>query len=139
MSAWIGHAGVLGGDDVEGEHDRRRRIDRHRDRHVAERDAGEQRFHVVERVDRHALAPDLTQRARMVGVVAHQRRHVERRRQARLAVVEQIAEALVGLLGRAEPGELAHRPQPAAIHRRIDPARERITARQPDLARLRQI
>ena len=39
----------------------------------------EQRLHVVERVDRDALAPDLAERARMVGVVAHQRRHVERR------------------------------------------------------------
>ena len=52
----------------------------------------------------------------VVGVVAHQRRHVERRRQPGLPVVEQVAEALVGLLRRTEPGELAHRPQPAAIH-----------------------
>ena len=39
----------------------------------------EQRLHVVERVDRDALAADLAQRLRVVGVVAHQRRHVERR------------------------------------------------------------
>ena len=52
------------------------------------------------RVDRDTLAPDLAQRPRMVGVVAHQRRHVERRRQPRLPVIEQVAEALVGLLGR---------------------------------------
>ena len=51
--------------------------------------------------------------ARRVGVVAHQRRHVERGAQAGLAVVEQVAEALVGLLGGAEAGELAHRPQAA--------------------------
>ena len=43
-------------------------------------------------------------------------------------MLEQVAEPLVRLLGRAEPGELPHRPEPAAVHRRIDPARERIRA-----------
>ena len=38
-------------------------------------------------------------------------------------MVEQVAEALVGLLDRAEAGELAHRPEAAAVHRRVDPAR----------------
>ena len=91
----------------------------------AEIDPGEQRLHVVQRVDRHALAADLAQRARVVGVVAHQARHVERRRQPGLAVIEQIAEALVGLLRRPEPRELPHRPQPPPIHARVHPARER--------------
>ena len=90
--------------------------------------------HVVERVDGDALAPDLAERARVVGVVAHQRRHVERRAQARLAVVEQVAEALVGLLGGAEAGELAHRPQPPAVHRRVHAAGERIAARAAPIA-----
>ena len=103
-------------------------------RDLAEVDALEQRLHVVERVDGDALAPDLAERARVVGVVAHQRRHVERGRQPGLAVVEQVAEALVGLLGRAEAGELAHRPQPPAVHRdaRVDAARERGLAGKPD-------
>ena len=68
----------------------------------------------------------------VVGVVAHQRGHVEGRREAGLAVVEQVAEALVGLLARAEAGELAHRPQPPAVHRLVDAARERVGARAPD-------
>ena len=70
----------------------------------------------------------------MVGVVAHQRRHVERGREAGLAVVEQVAEALVGLLGRAEAGELAHRPQPPPVHRRVDAAGERVLAGVADVA-----
>ena len=37
----------------------------------------EERLDVVERVDGDAFAPDLAQRARIVGVVAHQGRHVE--------------------------------------------------------------
>ena len=92
----------------------------------------EQRLHVVQRVDRDALAPDLAQRARMVGVVAHQRRHVERGAQPGLPVVEQVAEALVGLLRRPEPRELPHRPQPAPVHARVHAARERKLAREPD-------
>ena len=119
---------------VEGEQDRRGRVDRHRRRDLAERDAGEQRLHVVERVDRDALAADLAERARVVGVVAHQRRHVEGGRETRLAVLEQVAEALVRLLGGAEPGELPHRPELAAVHRRVDAARERIDAGEAEVA-----
>ena len=68
-----------------------------------------------------ALAADLAQDARVVGVQAHQRRHVERRREPRLPVFEQVAEALVGLRRGAEPRELAHRPQPPPIHRGYTP------------------
>jgi hypothetical protein len=85
----------------------------------------EERLHVLERVDRDALAADLALRARVVRVVAHQRRHVERGREPGLPVVEQVAEALVRLHGGAEAGELPHRPELAAVHRRVDAARER--------------
>ena len=141
MSVWIvprssarRHALLLADGDVEREQDRRRRVDRHRRRDLAQRDPLEQRLHVRERVDRDALAPDLAERARMVGVVAHQRRHVEGGREAGLAVVEQVAEALVRLDRRAEAGELAHRPELAAVHRRIDAARERVDARVAEIA-----
>ncbi len=119
---------------VEREQHRRRAVDRHRGRDLAERDPVEERLHVGERVDRHALAPDLAERARVVRVVAHQRGHVERRREARLPVLEQVAEARVRLLRRPEAGELAHRPEPAAVHRGIDAARERIRARPAEVA-----
>ena len=109
--------------DVEGQQDRRRGVDRHRRRHPVERNPGEQVDHVVEGVDRHPLDPHLAQAAGVVGVEPHQGRHVERGREPGLAVVEQVAKALVGLLRGAEPGELAHRPQPPAVHRRIDAAR----------------
>ena len=54
-------------------------------------------------------------------------------REPGLAVVEQVVEALVGLLGGAEAGELPHRPQAAAVHRRVDAAGERKLARVADL------
>ena len=53
----------------------------------------------------------------MIGVVAHQRRQIERDGKARLALREEIAKALVGVFGGAEAGELAHGPEAAAIHR----------------------
>ena len=64
----------------------------------------------------------------MVGVEPHQRRHVECGREPGLAMVEQVAEALVGLLRRPEAGELAHRPQPAPVHRGIGAARVGVLA-----------
>src|SRR5205823_2824306 len=59
-------------------------------------------------------------------VLADKGRHGERGRGPGLPVLEQVAKALVRLLGRAEAGELAHRPEPAAVHRRVGPAGERI-------------
>ena len=141
MSVWIVPAEPLrldplplGRDDVEREHDRRRRVDRHRHRDLVKRDPVEKRLHVSDRVDRHPLAAHLAQRARMVRVMAHQRRHVKRRRQAGLPVLKQIMKALVGLRRGTKAGELPHRPQPPPVHRRIHPARKRILARQPDRA-----
>jgi len=128
------HPLLLTDAEVEREQHRRRRVDRHRRRDLVERDPGEQRLHVVERVDRDALAADLPERPRVIRVVAHQRRHVEGRRQPRLPVLEQVPEPRVRLLGRPEPGELPHRPQPPAVHRRVDAARERIDAGIPQVA-----
>ena len=95
---------------------------------------GEELLHVLERVDGDALAPDLAERLRVVGVVAHQGRHVEGRREPGLAVLEQVAEARVRLLGRAEAGELPHRPEPPAVHRGVDAARVREGARVAEVA-----
>ena len=66
----------------------------------------------------------------MVGVVAHQGREIERDREPGLSALEQELVALVGVLGGAEAGELAHGPEPAAVHRGVDAAGERELARQ---------
>ena len=76
--------------------------------------------HVVDRVDRDADLADLAVRDRRVGVVAHLGRQVEGDRQAAGAVRDELLVALVGLLGGAEAGVLAHRPGPAGVHRRVD-------------------
>ena len=114
---------------MAGEQDRRRGVDRHRGGDAAERDPLEEPLHVGEGVDGDALATDLAERQPVVGVVAHQRRHVERGREAGLPVREQVAEALVRLLRARVAGVLAHRPLAAAVHVRVDSAREGILAR----------
>ena len=50
-------------------------------------------------------------------------RQVERDAEARAAGREQLLVAGVGLLGRPEPRELPHRPEPSAVHRGVDAAR----------------
>ena len=124
---------------VEREQHRRRRVDRHRRRDLAERNPREERLHVLQRVDRHPLATDLAQRPGVVRVIAHQRRHVERGRKAGLPVPEQVAEALVRLRRRPEARELPHRPQPPPVHRRIDAARERERTRIAEVALVVQL
>ena len=59
-----------------------------------------------------AARPELALGLGIVGVVAVQRRHVVGDRQAGLAGVEQLPEARVRVLGRAEAGEHPHRPEP---------------------------
>ena len=125
---------LLGDELVEHQQDRRRRVDRHRRGDLRERDPVERGAHVVDRVDRDPGAAHLTQRARVVGVQPELRRQVERHRQPRRAVREQVLVALVGLLRRRVPRVLAHRPRPPAVHLRVRAAREREL---PRLAQLR--
>jgi len=82
-------------------------------------------LHVGQRVHHDALLAHFALAHRVVRVDAHQRGHVERGRQPRLAFVDEVVEPLVGLLGGAEAGALPHRPRLAPVHRRIRPARVR--------------
>src|SRR3972149_5408123 len=69
-----------------------------------------------------------------VRVVAHLRREVERHTEARGAVVEEVPEPPVRLLGRPIAGVLAHRPQAPAVHRRGWAAGEGGLAGEPEVA-----
>ena len=90
--------------------------------------------HVGEARDRDADPAHLPLRLAGVGVVAHLGRQVEGDRQPGLALLEQVAEAPVRLLGGREAGVLAHRPEAAAVHRRLDAAGERVLAGRPEVA-----
>src|SRR5581483_5229219 len=79
-----------------------------------------------------ALA-DLALGARVVRVVAHERRHVEGDGEARLAALEEELVALVRVLRGAEARELPHGPEAAAVEVRMDAAREGELAREAEL------
>ena len=118
-----GHALLLGNGDVHRQKHGSRGVDRHGRRDLAEIDLVEESLHVSERINRHADLADLAFGDRVVGVVADLRRQIEGAREARRARRDQHAVALVGLFGRGEAGVHAHRPEAAAIHRRLHATR----------------
>ena len=70
----------------------------------------------------------------MIGIAAHQRRQVERDAQPGAAGGDEVLVTLVGFLRRAEPGELAHRPELAAVAGGMNAAHVGKLARVGDLA-----
>ena len=79
---------------------------------------------VIEGVHGDAELSHIVFRQRHVGIEADLGRQIEGQAQARLTVLQQVLEALVGALRRRLAGVLAHRPHGAAVHRRIDAAGE---------------
>ncbi len=122
-------AAVLGVGEKKRQDDDGGRVDRHGHRHFAEIDSVEQLGHIVEDAHGDAEPANLTEGASVVGVEAHEGGQVKSGAEAGLALGEQEAEALVGLSRRTEAGELAHGPEPAAVHRSMDAAREGILSR----------
>ena len=125
------HALLLGHQLVEQQQDGGGGVDGHRRRDLVEGQAGQQQAHVGQRVDGH---PDLAHLALGPGVVRvepHLGGEVEGARQPGLARAQEELEALVGVLGRPEPGVLPHGPQPAPVHAGVDAPR---VGRLPGLA-----
>ena len=113
-------------------------VDGHRGRHLVERQPVEQQAHVAQGGDGHAGAAHLARGQRVIRVAPHLGGQVEGHRQAGLPGGQQALEALVGRLGRAEAGVLAHGPQPAPVHGGLHPAGEGELARKPQVARRRR-
>ena len=101
---------------IQSQQDRRRRIDGHRGRNFRQIDAVEEPLHIFDRINRDANLPDFACRERVIGIHTDLRRQIERNRQSRSAVGQQIFVALVRFLGVAHAGVLAHGPQAAAVH-----------------------
>ncbi len=55
----------------------------------------------------------------MIAIIAHQRRKVEGGRQTGLPSIQQRPKPFIRLLGRSETSKHSHRPEPAAVHRRL--------------------
>ena len=117
---------------IKSEKDRGRGVDRHRGGYLLQGYLLEQELHIGQRGDGDAHLAHLRQRHRVVRVVADLRRQVEGDGEAGLAVLQQVAVALVGLLRIAEAGVLAHSPEPAAVHGGLDAAGVRVLAREPE-------
>src|SRR5437762_5452168 len=82
------------------------------------------------------LFRSLAERELVVGIAPHQRRQIERDAQAGAARAQQCLVARVGLLRRAEAGELPHRPELAAVAGGVNAARVRKLAGVRDVARV---
>ena len=126
--AFSGHALLLADELVQEQQHARGSVDRHRRRDLVERDPLERDAHVVDRVDRDPGPPDLAEAPRIVGIEPELGREVERHRQPRRSVLEQVVVALVRLLRARVPRVLPHRPQLLAVHLAVDAAGERILA-----------
>ena len=123
MSFWIVperlrrlHALLLGGDDVERQHRQHGAVHGHRHRHLVERNAGKQRAHVVDRIDRHPRHADVAADARVIRVVAAVGGEIEGDREAFLPGGEIAAVEGVGILRRGEPGILPDGPGLRDVH-----------------------
>ena len=119
------HALLLGGDDVEREHRQHRAVHGHRHRHLVERDAGEQRAHVEDGIDRDARHADVAGHARMVAVVAAVGGEIEGDRKALLPGREIAPVERVRILGGGEAGILPDGPRLSHIHGRVGAAQIR--------------
>src|SRR6266566_2560985 len=108
------------------------RVDRHARAHPIEREASEQGVHVLDRRNRDADASDLAAGHWCIAVVAHLRRQVERDAQPFVALGEEVLEPPVRLLRGPETSILAHRPEPTAVHRRMDATGEGRLPRESD-------
>ena len=103
---------------------------------MVQRDSIEQDLHVGQRRDGHTALAELPFGCSVIGVVAVESGHVEGHAQTRLTVLQQVLEALVGLLGSAVAREHAHGPQSPSITRGVHPSHIGKLARQSHIFKI---
>ena len=115
----------LGGRDEQREDRQHRAVHGHRHAHLVERNAGKQRAHVVDGIDRDAGHADVAGDARMIAVIAAMGGEIEGDREALLPGREVAAVEGVGILRRGEAGILPDGPGLVDIHGRVGAAQDR--------------
>ena len=122
MSFWIVPAHLVGGGslplgcgDVEAEQQRGGGVDGHGRADPAQRDAVEQRLHVLQAAYRDAHLAHLALGQGVVGVVADLRGQVEGDGEPGLSLLQQVAKAAVGVLSGGVPRVLPHGPHAAPV------------------------
>jgi hypothetical protein len=123
------HALFLGSRNEQREDRQHRAVHGHRHAHLVERNAREQRAHVIDRIDRHAGHADVAGDARMIRIVAAMGGKIERDREALLSGGEVAAIKRVGVFSRREAGILPDRPGLVDIHGGVGAAQVRRDAR----------
>ncbi len=111
-----GVAILLGIGDIHGPDYGCRAIYRHGGGDFIERQVGEEHFHIGQRGDGDTTLAKLARRQEMISVVAVECWHIERCREARLTLLEQILEARIGILRGAIARKHAHCPGFRAVH-----------------------
>ena len=99
------------------------RVDGHRDGSAVERNAGEQRLHVLDRVDGHATLAHLAFALCIVRVAAHERGQIERDGKSAGSAGEEVLVPEICFFRRGKAGELPHGPEASAITGGMNPAR----------------
>src|SRR5208283_3642761 len=125
---------LFGDGEVHGPNDGGGGVDGHAGGDIGERDLIEEDFHIGEGGDGDAAFADFAFGEGGIGIVAHERGEIESGGEDGLAVGEEIAEALVGVLGGAETGELAHGPKAGAVHGGVNAAGVGGFAREAEIA-----
>ena len=111
----------LGDRQEHTEHRDGRMVDGEGDADLVQGNRVKQLVHVSYGVDSDTQPSHLPIGQIVIGVVSGQSWVVEVGAQARLSMVQQESEPLVGGTGRTEPGDLAPRPWPAAVHGGVRP------------------
>ena len=140
MSFWIVprscfdfHTLALGDSDIHRQQDGGRGIDRHAGGDLVQRDLVEQHLHIFQGGDRNTHLAHLAHRHRVIGIVSDLGGQVEGHRKAGLALLEQVAVAVVGFFGAGITGILAHGPETPAVHGGLHAAGKGIFARKTKL------
>ena len=114
--------------DIEAQQYRGRGIDGHRRGDAGQADVFKKPLHVGQRADGYAHASHFAGGERVVGVHAHLGRQIERDGEPGDALRQEITIAAIAFFGGSEAGVSPHGPEAAAVHVRIDPAREGVLA-----------
>ena len=112
-------------DNEIGEDRDHRAVHRHGDRHLIQRNAVEEDFHILNRIDGHTGLADIALDPRMVTVIAPVRCQIEGHRNTLLPGGQRAAVKGVGFLSRRKTCILPDRPRTARVHRRLHAARKR--------------
>ena len=110
------HALLLGRHDVSREHRQDGAVHGHRDADLAQGDAVEEAFHILDGIDRHTRLADVAAYPGVVAVVAPVGREIEGDGEAFLPAGEVALVEGVRLLGGGEARVLADRPRPVGEH-----------------------